>query len=238
MNMHNLVVELVKLPVVNEKGESEGRTTYSYQFAGFLVEKSLTKEERKAKVKPSMVLAEVSKNALSEIFDGLDDFELTLDSAPYKQLVRLADKKVPKMALWVSETQAALDLAEDEAGESFVPTDEVPSYIRNNQEFFRPLLVNLKERFEELKRTISSADPDLDCKKRFIKSGPFKVISISPMLPYAIVEADIDREIEALQALKARAKTISTEDYKAKLEEYFSKNGVDDDGYVMLRNTK
>ena len=221
MSMHNLVTEKVKLPVVNARGESEGRTTYSYTFTGFLVEKQLTKEERKAKVRPSMVQAEVSKNAISEIFEGLDDFELDLASAPYKQLVRLADKKIPKISLWISETQTSLDQEQDP----------------KNDEFFREVLVSLKERFEELKVTSSTADPDLDCKKRFIKSGPYRVISVSPMLPYAIVEADIDREIEALQALKLKAAAISTEDYRAKLEEYHSKNGTDEDGYVMLRNT-
>lgn len=228
MALHNLVSE------ASSVGDG-GKTSIFFTFKGFKEEKPLSKEEKKAKVKPTWGPVELSKRSFSDVFNSLESLDSDISTMSYSSLAKFAEKKLaPGLTLWISEQQAQIDAEDRVAAEDFVPEkegDEFPAH----PEFFRSLLLSVKERIAQLDSSKSTADPYGDCKRRFTKSAVYSILK-DCQTPADLVVENIQNEIDALVDLQLKAKLVSQEEYLSFLEEKKAKNGLDEGGYVLLRD--
>lgn len=126
----------------------------------------------------------------------------------------------------VSSTLAEVNEVQDR--ENFIPESAEVDLA------FRTMLTVMSDAVEKYGKSESQADPELDVKRRFSKTGLFEFIKVAEN-PASLVVGDLDLEIARLQALKEKAVTVSKEDYLAFINEKFTKNGVDENGYVKLK---
>lgn len=207
MALHNLVKEIV------ETGEKS--VTY-YQFQGFREEKPVTKAEKKEGKKPTWGPVMMGKGRFNSMFESLESLENNITDMKYSTLVKFAETKLSAgLSLYVTEMQ-----------------EKFPE----QKEILRPILISIKERIAELDENKSVADPYGDCKRRFCKSGIFSAIVLCND-PAALVHENIQKEINNLLELQKKAKEVSTADYILFLKDKEGKNGVNEDGFVMLRDT-
>jgi hypothetical protein len=212
-NLHRLVSEHV------EKGEGENaKTSIFFTLQGWVEEKPLTREEKKAKITPTVGPVVLSKRSFSDLFGVMESIEETISDMQYPKMIRLAEKKLnPGLSLWITEQQA---LPENK---------ETP-------EFFRAVLTSIKNEIAELDKNVSTADPDGEVKRVFCKSMPYSKL-VECKNPGEVVFNALQEKINNLLSLQTKAMEVSTEDYLKFAEKKFADNSVDEDGFVMLRNT-
>ena len=208
-----------------------------------------------SKKKPIIAPTEISKRSVMDTFgsmaDFLDDEESLkthegrlklISSYPaermHKKIVGSYDSKAKEyrngllgggILSIVSSTLAEVNEIQDR--ENYVPD---PAEINLA---FATLLTGMSQKIEEYSKAESQADPTLDVKRRFLKTGQYKFISVAEN-PADLVKSQIELEIANLQALILKADEVSKEDYLAFLEEKNSANGQDEDGYVKARGSK
>lgn len=212
-------------------------------------------ENAGSKKKPVIVPLEVSKRSVMDVFSSMADFlddeeslkrhegRLTLISSypaerMHKKIVGSYDSKSKEykngllgggILSIVSSTLAEVNEVQDR--ENYVPD---PAEINLA---FATLLTGMSQKIEEYGKTESQADPFLDCKRRFLKTGGYSFIKVAND-PASLVKGQIELEIANLQALILKADEVSKEDYLAFLEEKNKANGQDEDGYVKARGSK
>lgn len=103
---------------------------------------------------------------------------------------------------------------------------------------FRAILTVVSNTVERNDSNPSLADPLSDVKRRFVKSASYMSLKTPGKTACQYVLESIESDITALLALKAKASTVSEADYSSFLEEKFNKNGIDEDGMVLLRAKK
>ena len=208
-----------------------------------------------SKKKPVIAPKEISKRSAMDVFSSMADFlddeeslkshegRLTLIASypserMHKKIVGSYDSKSKEyrngllgggILSIVSSTLAEVNGIQDR--ENYVPD---PAEINLA---FATLLTGMSQKIEEYSKTESQADPTLDVKRRFLKVGQYKFISVAEN-PADLVQDAIQKEIDDLIALKEKAATISKEDYLSFLEEKFKANGTDEDGIVKARGSK
>ena len=206
MQLHNLATEHTSIGDGN-------KTSFYYTLTGFTELKPVTREEKKAGIKQTRGPVVISRKSLNDFFGVLESIEESVDSINYGKLQRLSERKLAAgISPWIVETQENND----------------------TPEFFRAVLTSLSERMTELNRTASTADPDSDCKRRFVKAATYEVL-INAKDPASLVLTSIETEIQSLIALKEKASTITAAAYLQFLTEKHEKNGEDEDGYTLLR---
>ena len=213
--------------VTEATGDKEkGSTSVYYNFKGFVEEKPRTREEKKAKVPVTIGPVIMSKRSFSDVFSVMESIGEDVQTMDYNKLIRLSEKKLATgLSLYITEQQAKLDQEQAEL-----------SAEEKTPEFFRIVLSEIQERIIDLNKNKSTADPEADVKRRFVKAGKYLDIR-SATNPSDIVIKDIQAEIDALEVLKKKAEEVTSEDYIAFLEKKFQENGLDENGIVMLRNT-
>ena len=208
-----------------------------------------------SKKKPVIAPTEISKRSVMDVFSSMADFldqeehlkshegRIKLLSAypverMHKKIVGSYDSKSKEykngllgggILSIVSNVLAEANEVEDR--ENYVPD---PSQIHLA---FQTILTGMSQKIEEYGKTESQADPTLDVKRRFLKTGQYKFISVAEN-PADLVKSQIELEIANLKALILKADEVSKEDYLAFLEEKNTANGQDEDGYVKARGTK
>lgn len=207
MALHNLVKEVI----TDTEG---GRASTNYLFAGFREEKKVSREEKKAGMKPSWGPVSINKSSFTDVIKSLADLDNDILTMPYSTLVKYSERKLSAgLSIWIAETQEK---------------------NQDQPEFFRGLLISVKDRIAELDASKSVADPFGDCKRRFAKSAIFSVLSICEN-PAALVVENIQTEIDNLRDLQNKAKEVTASEYLEFLNSKEGENGTDDDGFVMLR---
>ena len=177
---------------------------------------------------------EISKRSMTQLFSkiaiasGLDvnedslshaDRLLVLASVKDSKLVDFTEKSIPTITNILMQT----------------PNDVEREDLANS---FRAILSVVSGTIERNDSNPSLADPLSDVKRRFVKSAKYLTLMTPGKTACEYVLESIESDINALLSLKAKASTVSQTDYTSFLAEKFAKNGLDEDGMVMLRAKK
>ena len=174
----------------------------------------------------------ISKKAVTAIFDGIytvtdnEDRLEGLREVSAIKLLKLADRKIGGLMALVCTIPEVLELNTPEE------QDEAKGIIA------KTIMAEMNRIISENEKAQSTADPLSDVKRRFVKSGSYKDLLESAKTPIQIVLASIDDEIARLQGLKFKAHEVLPADYVSFLEEKKASNGLDEDGFVLLRKKK
>lgn len=177
---------------------------------------------------------EISKRSMTQLFSkiaiasGLDVNEDSLSSAD--RLLCLASVKDSKL---VDFTEKSIPTITNVLMQT--PNDVEREDLANS---FRGILAVISNTIERNDSNPSLADPLSDVKRRFVKSAKYLALMTPGKDASAYVMESIDTDIANLTALRAKAATVSQSDYTSFLAEKFAKNGLDEDGFVMLRAKK
>lgn len=209
MALHNLVHEIVE-------ATEGGRTSTNYSLEGWREEKKVSKELKKAGVKPVWGDVVVNKSSFKDMITSLEDLGNDIATMNYSTLIKYGERKLsPGLSLYIAQEQEKR---------------------KDEPEFFRAVLSSIKERIAELDANKSTADTFGDCKRRFTKCDKYSIL-VNCENPSALVFENIQKEIDALKDLQVKAKEVSVEEYIAFLNEKNAANGQDEDGFVKLRDT-
>lgn len=194
-----------------------GKSSLVFRLVGFTEE--IGKKGAKAVV--PVAISKRSVNSILEIINEITEEKNVADSLAMvkgTKVISLADKKIPGYGAWL------------EGREEMTTPEE-------RQDFTKSFLLLCAATIEEQEKSVSIADPLSDVKRRFCKTGKYSDL-LEVTDPSESVKAAITQEITELQKLMDKASEVSRDDYMAFLTERFTKNGVDEDGFVLLRGKK
>ena len=253
MNISEKIVAGTSALLSYDYSKSDPTKEDSNMSLSFFIEGLL--ENVGSKKKPVIAPVELSKRAVMDVFSSMADFldqeddlkshegRLKLIAAypierMHKKIVGAYDSKTKeyKNGLLGGGILSIVSNVLAEANEIEDRENYVPEANEINLSF-QTFLAGMSEKIEEFGKTESQADPTLDVKRRFLKTGQYKFICVAEN-PADLVISQIEAEIKNLQGLMEKAKEVSKADYLAFLEEKNSANGQDEDGYVKARGSK
>lgn len=208
-------LSLVSYKLISPEKEGE-KTTLNFYLSDFT-------EEVGKKGQKVIVPATISKRAvnnIAEICIELTDAEdkiTAIAGTKGPKIVSLTDKKISGFGSWL-----------DSRSEFETPEEK--------QMATRFLLGSMLSVIAENEKTVSQADPLLEAKRIFAKSGA--VDSLNYTNAQAVFTAWETAELERVSRIMEKAKSLSAADLEAFINEKVASNGMDDDGYVLLRGKK
>lgn len=179
---------------------------------------------------------EMSKRSVNDLFQMFKDFAF-IPEIEAKNSMDHADRM--KVLAAYPEVRLLDRVEKQYKGiTSYLLADPINVAKEELADSFRVILGAMSQTISDLEANPSQADPDADCKRRFCKAAKYQDLLAEGVDPIKLVQDSIDREINNLLNLMEKAKNIKPEDYKLFLAKKFSDNGLDEDGFVMLRKVE
>lgn len=213
--INEVACSLVSFKIQEPTKEGE-KTTLSFFLQDFTEEIG----KKGAKVIVPCAISKRSINSVVEICTELTDQENKIDAIGHTKgfkIVSLTDKKIPGYGAWLDSRQ------------EFTSPEE-------KQMATKAILAVMVNTISENEKVASLADPLLEAKRIFAKSAPVANLNFTnPMEVFAAWETE---ELTRIQRIMDKAKSLSGEDLKTFINEKVASNGLNEEGYVMLRGKK
>lgn len=208
-------LSLVSYKLIAPEKEGE-KTTLNFYLSDFT-------EEVGKKGQKVIVPATISKRAINNIAEicieltDAEDKITAIAETKGPKIVSLTDKKISGFGSWLD-------------GRSEFETPE------EKQMATKFLLGSMLAVIAENEKTVSQADPLLEAKRIFAKSAP--VASLNYDNAQEVFAKWETEELARVSRIMEKAKSLSREDLLAFITEKQTANGLDENGFVMLRGKK
>lgn len=213
--INEVACSLVSFKITEPTKEGE-KTTLSFFLDSFTEEIG----KKGSKVVVPCAISKRAINSVAEIAVELTDEENKIEAISTTKgpkLVSLTDKKVAGFGAWLDGR----------------PEFNTPEERQTACKF---MLASMLSTIAENEKVATAADPLLEAKRIFAKSATFANLNFSN--PMEVFNAWETEELSRIQRIMDKAKSLSTADLEAFIAEKKAANGLDEDGYLMLRGKK
>jgi len=197
---------------VKEGSDRAPKSGLKFQVTGFQEEVSQNVNGKREKHTQQVT---IDKRAFTNIHEFVDSNEMTLEDIKYGPLVRHTEKVIPGLSAHLNDV------------------------MKGTEEPLRLFLATAMEVIKENEKTqVSNADPERDAKSEVCKHTKYTDLLSNPEQAVKNAYQALSEEIAMLTARREKLSSISLDTFLSYAEEKFANNGVDEDGFVMLRAKK
>lgn len=214
--------------IFGSQADAEKKLSLAVAFPEWMTEVTEGKGSKKKTV--GFIPTEFSKRAVSSVE------EFAAEDMPDRHFLKAIDQNLSGLRGQLGKINIT-SLRSEAGNEVESTTDEDGTVNYTGVESVADVVAILSATFTKLTPTTGSlADPLLEAKKIFAKSGTYEALDYSNAAE--VFAAWKEQEMTRINRIMEKATSLSSDDLRTYVSEKFLSNGVDEDGYVMLKGKK